>query len=680
MLETDFMKLYTELSELQESLQESSTVLNLADCRMIPSDIVDIRGEIESSACLEYNNELTRVQVRTVILRDTPTGKQFLGRTYGRRVSLPGGGYDMTKDHGDILKTAKREAYEEFNFVLTDVKDTGISTWRHRDDPWVKKHVKNVEDQWTGYYSYFVVSKLAGVSDNDNPEEINKWTWLPLEKLQFVNKKLYAYVTSLDEAIHPDKKARTDLGEVSYLCNSLEILRKILTDMEIQKTYVPEVRYEVGEQDGNTQRVRQMSLSTSRNLVGHAQRRPDKWGFGVILDGHELSKYYGLEPYNHADHKLSTLRISKIVKLKHGVFPDSDVIIGLCEYGNRLISNKDGADLKIYELLMSFLRSNQKYLSTAKTLERNYVSAKDPTKWSKHPFGYEKNAGWCDTRFTKLTVDQIEEIYAWEAPFSKNAIPLKAIQGFNQSLYDELIKIFKQYSSFEEEEERIWVENNLINYVQIPKTALVGIILPSFFKEDYDKATPTNYHIAWLKNFVVSNNLRVDWHEFHDDIYYQKELEANNTKEKEAVWSAVDKASSDPRTILNRAKLNKYRFIKGTLSKLEREQASPPSVVATAAVKLAIAEHMQDLTNDNYAIKYQAALDAAERYYAETTVKGRLTAKPKYQIKDLLAYYCPDPPGLEDLRGKDDTFELDFPDADILVDTEKEILVASLKI
>ena len=149
MLETEFMKLYTELSKLQESLQESTNAPapNLADCRMISSDVLDIRGEIEASACLDYNGELTRVQVRTVILRDTPTGKEFLGRTYGRRDSLPGGGYDADKDHGDILVTAQREAYEEFNLLLTNVKNTGIGTWRHRDDPWVKKHIQNIEDR-----------------------------------------------------------------------------------------------------------------------------------------------------------------------------------------------------------------------------------------------------------------------------------------------------------------------------------------------------------------------------------------------------------------------------------------------------------------------------------------------------------------------------------------------------
>lgn len=677
MLETDFMKLYAELSELQESLQESSSALNLADCRMIPSDVTDIRGEIESSACLEYNNELTRVQVRTVILQDTPSGKVFLGRAYGRRVALPGGGYDMTKDHGDILETAKREAYEEFNFVLTDVEDTGITTWRHRDDPWVKKHVKNVEDQWTGYYSYFVVGRVAGVSDNDNPEEINKWTWLPLEKLQFVNKELYSYVTSLDEAIHPDKKARTDIGEISYLCNSLEVLRKILTTMEIQKTYVPEVRYEVGERDGNnTQRVKQMSLSTSRNLTGHAGRNPTRWGFGVILDGPELSRYYGIEPYNHADHKLATLKLNKVVRLTNEAaqkYDGSRVILMFGEYGNRLISCANNADLDLYYRLIKFLNESG-YIQNARPLSY-YADVSGLNAWRKAPFGHEGSKN--DSRFVKLLPSDIETLYVWPQPFSKYGVPVPEIDEYFQG---EFAAILGEYTSFNEEEERIWVENNLVNFVQIPKSALAGIILPSYFKEDYDKVEPTNKHIAWLKTFVTDNGLRVDWHEFTDDHYYKKEFEANDSLDKEARWSAINKVASDPKTILHRAVLNKHRLIKGLITDKEKEAASPSAVVATAAVKLAIAEHMQDLTNDNYAIKYQAALEAAEKYYAETIVSGKLTPKPKYQIEDLFAYYCPDPPGSEDLWGKDSTFEQDFPEADLPDTNEKETLVASLKI
>jgi 8-oxo-dGTP pyrophosphatase MutT (NUDIX family) len=653
--DSDFNKLYEQLSILFESDDTSeehlveakyseAAPINLADCRMISSDVTDIRGELEASACLDYKGELTRVQVRTVIIRETENGKEFLGRNYGRRISLPGGGYDVNKDSGDILNTAEREAYEEFNLALTNLKDTGIHVWSHRDDPWVTKHVVNEEDRWTGYYTFYVTADVGGYSDNDQPEEINKWQWLPIEKLSSVNSKVASFVSSLNEAIHPNKEGRTDIGEISYLCDSLSTLRKILSRMEIQKTYVSEVRYEVGEKDGNTCRKKQMSLSTSTNLTGHAERRADRWGFGVVLDGQVLSKYYDLEHYNHADHKLPTLHISKIARLKPGVLSDSRLIVALGEYGNRIISNKDNADMRLYELLIAFLRNNPKYLNTAKTLKNNYISDKDPTKWFKHPFGNEKNTEWCDARFTKLTVDQIEELFAWPAPFSKNAIPLQEIKKFDQRIYDKLINIFKQYTSFDEQEERIWVENTLMNFIQIPKPALTGIVLPDYFKEDFESDSTTNNHIAWLKQFVNANGLRVEWHAFSNPEYYKKEFEGNDTSEKELHWSNIDRIANDPETILTRAKMNKIRFMRGMIDKNKRENDSPSSVVATAAVRLAIEQHMQDLTPENYGTKYDEALAAAKAYYSETLVKGYLTVKPEAQLEDLFNYYCPDPP------------------------------------
>ena len=652
----------TDLKEsvLTEAKYTEAQPINLSDCRMITSDVKDIRGEFEASACLEYNGELTRVQARTVIIRETENGKEFLGKAGRSRVRLPGGGFDADKDN-DILDTAEREAYEEFNLVLTNLKDTGVCVWSSRKDPWVTKHVANEEDRWTGYYTWYVIAEVKSTGDNDRPEEINKWQWLPIERLSEVNAKLPTFVDSLNEAIHPnvpEEDQRPDLGEVSYLCDSLSTLRKILSRMEIQKTYVAEVRYEVGENNGNTRRQRQLSLSTSTDLTGHAERRADKWGFGVILDGKILSKYYKLGHYNHADHKLQDLHISKIVRLKPGAIPNSGLIVGLGEYGNRIISDRDEADMRLYKLLMSFLQANPKYLQKAKTKQNNYVSAKDPHKWKKHPFGYDKNVGWSDTRFTNLEVDHIEEIFAWSSPFSKNAIPIKAIKEYDSRLHDELIKIFKEYTSFDEKEERIWVENNLMNFIQIPRPALTGIILPTFFKDDYESSDTTNYHLVWLKRFVADNNLRVLWHEFAVPEYYANDAKnKNDTAESESVWAAVDAGSNNPETILTRAKMNKVRYLKTAMTQKDRDaldKASPISVVATAAVKLAITRFMQDLTPENYAGKYDEALEAAKVYLAETrpphllTKDGTLTKQPNDQLEELFAYYCPDPPDAEE--------------------------------
>lgn len=40
---------------------EKGKPLDLSKARMIKSDVMDIRGELEESACLEYNGVLTRV-------------------------------------------------------------------------------------------------------------------------------------------------------------------------------------------------------------------------------------------------------------------------------------------------------------------------------------------------------------------------------------------------------------------------------------------------------------------------------------------------------------------------------------------------------------------------------------------------------------------------------------------
>ena len=488
-------------SSLTEAKYSEAGPINLTDCRMITSDVTDIRGELEASACLDYNGELTRVQVRTVIMRETPEGKEFLGRNYGRRITLPGGGYDMDKD-ADILDTATREAFEEFNLVLHNVKDTGIAVWSHRDDPWVTKHVANPEDRWTGYYTIYVTADVNGYGDNDKPEEANKWQWLPIEKLSKVNAKLATYIGSLNEAIHPDKEGRPDLGEISYLCDSLATLRKILSRMEIQKTYVPEVRYEVGEKDGNTQRIYQMSLSTSTNLTGHAKRRPERWGFGVILDGAVLSKYYDIEHYNHADHKLKTLALTKLAKLKDHAAMEGRIIIMLGEYGNRLIPSIDNSDLEIYSIIKSFLEARPDYYKNAR-LKDHY--AKSGIEWRYQPFGSPK--GKHDSRFIHLKPEDIDELYVWPQPFSKFGVPVALLDDYCDGRFSELLG---EYSSFNEEEERIWVENNLMNFIQIPKPALSGIILPDFFKEDFESDTPTNNHITWLKQFVRDYGIRVE--------------------------------------------------------------------------------------------------------------------------------------------------------------------------
>ena len=89
MFNSEFISLYEELARINESSSpykngtvERARPISLSDCRMIDSDVVDIRNEIESSACLTYNGVLTRVAAQALIFRDGQEGKEVLMRTW----------------------------------------------------------------------------------------------------------------------------------------------------------------------------------------------------------------------------------------------------------------------------------------------------------------------------------------------------------------------------------------------------------------------------------------------------------------------------------------------------------------------------------------------------------------------------------------------------------------------
>jgi hypothetical protein len=115
----DLLETFNTLNLLYESSARTifpAAKPDLFKCKLIKTDVVDIRGEYETNSCLLYSpdNEkspiLTRVQVRTLILKEIEGEYFVLGRKRHGRMYLPGGGYDLTKDNGDPCKTAEREA------------------------------------------------------------------------------------------------------------------------------------------------------------------------------------------------------------------------------------------------------------------------------------------------------------------------------------------------------------------------------------------------------------------------------------------------------------------------------------------------------------------------------------------------------------------------------------------
>lgn len=309
-LNEEFLNLYEKLSELNESARasykngyiESADTIDISKCRMITSDVMDIRGELEQSACLEYKGVLTRVSAQALIFRDGPNGKEVLMRLWRSAVYLPGGGLDVVKDGTNIINTVKREVLEEINFNITNIKPTNSNYWEYSEKPWVEKHVVEPSDRWNGYYTYIFTADYAGEGENDLPEEVGRYRWHKVQDiLARPNTKKLVYLkeaiiangysdtneTDLEENILTEGK---QLGYVSYAIRKspqnrqhpLKTLETILYSGVIKASK---------EEDGSNY------VSTSRNLLSHLGAGSD-WKCGIVLDGDKLTDKYKFTPVN----------------------------------------------------------------------------------------------------------------------------------------------------------------------------------------------------------------------------------------------------------------------------------------------------------------------------------------------------------------------------------------------
>lgn len=308
-VKTPFMELYEELSEIHEERNgsrpysqgtvEAAKAINLADCRMIASDVKDIRGEIEESACLIYNGVLTRVAASVLPFRDGPEGKEVFLKLWRSAVYLLGGGIDLNKDGTDPIKTVERESFEESNIRLANIKDSGASYWEYNEKPWVERHVANPVDRWNGYYTWLFTADYVGTGDNDLPEESGNFRWYKVsdilarpdtKKLKFIKQAIIAggYNKPLAEDFSLTESKQ--LGLVSYAIRAskdsmqpLKALENILYSGVIKAST---------EEDGSKY------VSTSRNILSHLGASSD-WKYGIVLDGDKLTNKYKFTPVNY---------------------------------------------------------------------------------------------------------------------------------------------------------------------------------------------------------------------------------------------------------------------------------------------------------------------------------------------------------------------------------------------
>lgn len=309
MVRTEFIDLYETLSELNETSKsspfpqgylEAAEPIKLSNCRMITSDVQDIRGELEESACLEYKGVLTRVAASVLPFRDGPEGKEVFLKLWRSAVYLLGGGVDLNKDGTDPMHTVTREAFEEANVTLANIKDSGCSYWEYSEKPWVEKHVANPEDRWNGYYTWLFTADYTGAGDNELPEEGNNFRWYKVSdilarpdtrKLKFIKQAIIqgGYSDNLKEDITLTEGKQ--LGYVSYAVRKsasssvhpISSLVKILSSGHIKAST---------EDDGSKY------VSLSRDLLGHLISGSD-WKCGVVLDGDKLADKYKVKPVNY---------------------------------------------------------------------------------------------------------------------------------------------------------------------------------------------------------------------------------------------------------------------------------------------------------------------------------------------------------------------------------------------
>lgn len=308
----NFLDTWQELEKLHEAKSarpftqgqvEAAELIKLSDCRMITSDVTDSRGELEESACLEYKGVLTRVAASVLPFRDGPEGKEVFLKLWRSAVYLLGGGVDLKKDGTDPVRTVAREAFEESNMTLSNIKDSGCSYWEYSEKPWVEKHVVNPDDRWNGYYTWLFTADYAGEGTNESPEEGGNFRWYKVsdilarpdtKKLKFIKQAIiqggYADAPALEEEVTLTEGKQ--LGYVSYAVRKspgspghpISSLWRIIKSGYIKASV---------EEDGSNY------VSLSRDLLGHLTEGSD-WKCGLVLDGDKLADRYKVKPVNYS--------------------------------------------------------------------------------------------------------------------------------------------------------------------------------------------------------------------------------------------------------------------------------------------------------------------------------------------------------------------------------------------
>lgn len=152
---------------------------------------------------------------------------------------FPGGGWDRGEQPID---TAIRETQEETQYNVKDVKRVGTQIEYNPNKffipLWVKKHVKNSDDWWYGYYSAIFIGKedgeFTGHIDEEDYEDTFKW-----KPLEFIAKKIPAdLINCIEKYIQMEFK---EYANNEFLSESVNV-----TNKKFDKAYKAVFNYDNG--------------------------------------------------------------------------------------------------------------------------------------------------------------------------------------------------------------------------------------------------------------------------------------------------------------------------------------------------------------------------------------------------------------------------------------------------
>ena len=561
-VKTPFMELYEKLSEIYINedtnslkntiLSESavpkytSELINLNTCReVVTTKYNKIQGGYETNCVTIVDGQLSRVEVRTFVLKKENGEIKFLGRkcNRGKGYTTPGGGFDIPDK--TPIETAKRELREELNITLTNIQESSFhSFYSLPRASFTKKYVEQPEDRWTGYYQYYVTAEYAGYSDNDTPEEYGKFKWIPISvfedpsdpagslMLQIINEHKWANnavsnTTSntndsvLDETFNDvrvyGEAAYTENGVLRYFADSLDTLLTILETQQIKMSVILEAdpNKPIGGGQKRTLYKKRPFVSFSHQLYSHAYRAY-RWRYGVALDENKLLQKIPNHEDNVSDnfwHASKGIFVYGAAKLRDGtdvlITSYGDFPMNLNQNTRLLLKQYAGVDLdenNFYDQVKNVFY-NIATKECFEDLEKVKKAMRSRTK-SDAIDGFVTNIGLQSYGIRLIALD-------------------KQVPG--------LLTYLQEYTYLDEGELRVWtdwIKNS--EYLDI-SDCIIGVVLPSDFVENNLKnLEDTSKSTQLLRDFISKLNLRTY-------VYSAENTPKKGTRGKQAKISSINK-------------------------------------------------------------------------------------------------------------------------------------------